>query len=71
MTDREKVINNVKEAIKIMERVDEPTCFDDYIRESLEEALVVLRAQNEADDLLAKPRGDRPCLSFIASITGQ
>ena len=56
MTDREKVINNVKKAIEIMERVDEPTCFDDYIRESLEEALVILRAQNEADDQLAREK---------------
>ena len=56
MTDRDKVINNVKKAIKIMERVDEPTCFDDYIRASLEKALVILRAQNEADNQLAREK---------------
>ena len=71
MTDREKVINNVKEAIEIMERMDKHTCWDDYIRVSLENALVVLRAQNEADDQLANPRDDRSGLSFIARIAGQ
>ena len=71
MTDREKVINNVKEAIEIMERVDEHTCWDDYIQTSLENALVVLRAQNEANNQPAKPREDRSGLSFIARIAGQ
>lgn len=71
MNDREKVINNVEEAIEIMERMDEPTYWDDYIRVLLEEALVILRAQNEADDQQAKPREDRSGLSFIARITGQ
>lgn len=54
MADREKVIENVKEAIGIMERVDEPTCWDDYVRASLEEALTVLRAQEDAETRLVR-----------------
>jgi hypothetical protein len=43
MADREKVITDVEEAIKILGKVDEPTFWLDFVRVAVENALKLLK----------------------------
>lgn len=45
MTEREKVISEGQEAIEMLERVEEPTPWCDFVRHAFENALALLKAQ--------------------------
>lgn len=45
MPDREKVITDAEEAIKILDMIDEPTPWCDFVRVSFERVLELLKGQ--------------------------
>lgn len=62
MTDREKVIEDVKQAIKILGNVDEPTFWLDFVRVAVERALELLKEQEPRvltlEEVMALPNGE-------------
>lgn len=45
MTDLKKVIKNAQESLEILEKVDEPTFWLDFVKLSLSDAIFLLKAQ--------------------------
>ena len=56
MADREKVISEAEEAIKILGKIDEPTFWCDFVRVAFENALELLKAQEPVSPVLV-PKG--------------
>lgn len=72
MADREKVIEDVKQAIEILGNVDEPTFWLDFVRIAVERALELLKEQEPRvltwDELMALPHGEETNAPVVSEV---